>query len=179
VVNPRGQRPGSLHQDNFFRAIPLVLEKLPQTIFVCPPLAGDVEAERWVDNLAIRSNTRLWPRLSHSQLWTLFTRSQVYVSPSVHDGTPNSLLEAMACGCFPVAGNIESMQEWIQSGLNGLLVDATSPRSIADGLIKALEDPALRASAKNENARVIADRAEYRRCMAMAEAFYRERVQGH
>jgi len=172
VVNPRGQRPGSLRQDVFFQAIPLVLEKIPQAVFVCPSLATDAECEHWVDKLGIRPSTKLWPRLSQVQLWALFKKAQVFVSPSLHDGTPNSLLEAMACGCFPVTGNIESMREWIQTGDNGLLVDATSARSLADGMITALESPSLRATAKNKNALIIAERAEYWHCMAKVEAFY-------
>ncbi len=177
VVNPRGQRPGSLRQDIFFQAIPLVLEKFPQTIFVCPSLAGEAESERWVHSLGIETSTYLWPRLNQQeQLWGLFRKSQIFVSPSIHDGTPNSLLEAMACGCFPVVGNIESMREWIQPGVNGLLVDSNSPRSLAEGMIKALEEPELRQSAKLKNAGIIADRADYRRCMAMVEAFYGQLV---
>jgi glycosyltransferase involved in cell wall biosynthesis len=178
IVNPRGQRPGSLRQDVFFQAIPLVLEKAPGAVFICPPLAGDVEAEKWVDELEIRASTRLWPRLDRAQMWILLKRSQLFVSPSVHDGTPNSLLEAMACGCFPVVGRVESLGEWIQDGRNGLLVDATSPRLLADGMLAALQDPALRAAAKIENARIIAERAEYGRCMAMVGAFYRGLVRG-
>jgi len=174
VVNPRGQRPGSLRQDVFFQSIPLVLEKVPRAVFVCPMLAGEAESEHWIDKLGVRANTRLWPRLEANQLHVLFRRAQIYVSPSVHDGTPNSLLQAMAYGCFPVVGNIESMREWIQSGANGLLVDATSPRSVAHGIVAALEDAGLRAAAKKENTRVIAERAEYGRCMAMAEVFYRK-----
>ncbi len=174
VVNPRGQRPGSLRQDVFFQSIPLVLEKIPQALFVCPLLAGDIESEHLVESLGIRSSTKLWPRLEQAQMWALFKKARVFVSPSLHDGTPNSLLEAMACGCFPVVGNIESMQEWITPGVNGLLVDATSPRALADGIIAALENPALCATAKNENARIIAERAAYGRCMAMTEAFYRK-----
>ena len=173
VVNPRGQRPGSLRQDVFFRAIPLVLEKIPQAVFICPSLATDAECEHWVDALGIRPSTKLWPRLNQNQLWSLFTKALVFVSPSLHDGTPNSLLEAMACGCFPVTGNIESMREWIQTGTNGLLVDATSVRSLADGMITALETPSLRATAKIKNALIIAERAEYWHCMAKVEAFYR------
>lgn len=172
VVNPRGQRPGSLLQDVFFQSIPLVLEKFPKTLFICPLLAGDVESEHWVETLRIRPNTRLWPRLNRAQMWALFKRAQIFVSPSIHDGTPNSLLEAMACGSFPVVGNIESMQEWITPGVNGYLVDANSPRSLADGIIKVLEQPALWLDAKNKNARIIAKRADYKHCMAMTEAFY-------
>jgi hypothetical protein len=176
VVNPRGQRPGSLRQDVFFRAIPLVLEKVPQAVFVCPPLAGDAQAERWVDALGIRSRTRLWPLLTQPQLWALYRRAQVFVSPGIHDGTPNSLLEAMACGCFPVAGNIESMREWITPGVNGLLADATNPQGLADAIIDALENKDLRRRAAGHNAALIAERADSARCMAKAEEFYRKFV---
>ncbi len=174
VVNPRGQRPGSLRQDVFFRAIPLVLEKVPQAIFVCPSLGADAASQKLVDRLGIASNTRLWPRLDQTTLWELLRQAQVFVSPSIHDGTPNSLLEAMACGCFPVVGNIESMREWIQSGENGLLVDATSPAELAQAIITALTSPSLRAEAKNKNASIIAARAEYGRCMATVEALYED-----
>jgi len=172
VVNPRGQRPGSLRQDIFFRAIPLVLQEIPQAQFACPSLAGDPESEHWVERLGIRPSTHLWPRLGLAQLWALFRQAQVFVSPSLHDGIPNSLLEAMACGCFPVAGDIESLREWIHSGVNGLLVDVNSPRALAEGILVALKAPQLRAAAKNENARLLAERADYGRCMAKAEAFY-------
>jgi glycosyltransferase involved in cell wall biosynthesis len=179
VVNPRGQRPGSLRQDIFFQAIPLVLKNFPQTLFICPPLAGDKEIEHWVDSLGIRTNTRLWPSLNRSQMWSLYLKARVYVSPSVHDGTPNSLLEAMACGCFPVVGDIESMREWVTPGVNGLLVDSKSPCSIAEGMIAALENPALCESARKENASIIAERAEYQRCMALTEAFYQKFCKGN
>ncbi|HEY5158928.1 MAG TPA: glycosyltransferase family 4 protein [Anaerolineales bacterium] len=174
VVNARGQRPGSLRQDIFFQSIPLVLEKVPQALFVCPLLIGDPESVYWVETLGIGAHTKLWPPLNQAQLWGLYKRSLLYVSPSLHDGIPNSLLEAMASGCFPVVGNIESMQEWIIPGENGLLVDATSPRSLADGIITALESPDLRLKAKLKNAQIIAERADYNRCMTMVEAFYRK-----
>jgi hypothetical protein len=172
VVNPRGHRPGSLRQDVFFQSIPLVLEKFPKAIFVCPPLAGDTQAKDWVSALNIALNVRLWPLLSQPQLWALYKKAQVYISPSVHDGTPNSLLEAMTCGCFPVTGNIESMQEWITPGVNGLLVDATDPCALADAVIAALENEDLRRKAADHNAELIAVRADYGRCMAKVEQFY-------
>jgi hypothetical protein len=173
VVNPRGQRPGSLRQDIFFQAIPRVLEKVPRALFVCPPLQGDAEAERGVDALGIRANVHLWPLLPQPQLWALYRKAQVYVSPSVHDGTPNSLLEAMACGCFPVVGNIGSMQEWITPGLNGLLVDAADSHALAEAIVAALENDDLRRKAAGHNAELIAERADYARGMAKAEEFYK------
>ena len=62
-------------------------------------------------------------------------------------GLPTRLLETMACGCFPVVGDIESMREWVQPGINGLLVDATDAHSIADAIVQAISQPALRTKA--------------------------------
>jgi glycosyltransferase involved in cell wall biosynthesis len=118
------------------------------------------ESEHLVEVLGIRENTKLWPHLSQGQLWSLFKRSQLFVSPSLHDGTPNSLLETMAFGCFPVVGNIESMREWIQSGVNGYLMDAADARSIADAIIQAINQPTLRKKAAKYNAALIAERAD-------------------
>ncbi|MGD0753058.1 MAG: glycosyltransferase [Anaerolineales bacterium] len=174
IVNPRGQRPGSLRQDVFIQAIPEVLAKIPSAVFICPSLRGDKESERQVDKLGIRANTKLWPRLSQAQLWRLFQKSQIFVSPSIHDGTPNSLLETMACGCFPVVGDIESMREWVQSGINGLLVDATDAHSIADAILLAISQPALRTKAAKYNAVLIEERAAYLPNMARVERFYKE-----
>lgn len=176
VVNPRGQRVGSLRQDNFFKAIPLVLKNFPDTLFICPILKGDVWAERWVRELNINAQTRLWPVLDQESLWDLYKQAQIFVSPSIHDGTPNSLLEAMACGCFPVVGNIESMREWITDGRNGILINAASPQSIASGIMSALSNPSLRKTAAKENARLVFERAELERCMTRAEAFYRNLI---
>jgi glycosyltransferase involved in cell wall biosynthesis len=104
----------------------------------------------------------------------LFRRSQVAVSPSTHDGTPNTLLEAMACGCFPVAGDLESLREWITPGANGLLVAPGDPRALADAILLALEQPAFRQRARQHNLRLISERAEYTKVMHIAEEFYRK-----
>jgi len=178
IINPRGSRPGSVRNDTFFRAIPLVVQKIPRACFVCPPLAGDPEAMRWVASLGIEASVRLWPRLSQPQLWRLFQRAQVFVSPSAHDGTPNSLLEAMACGCFPVAGDIESLREWITPGMNGFLVNPADPQALAEAILAALEDPDLRARAARQNATILAERADYRRCMEQVEEFYKRVERG-
>ena len=127
VVNPRGFRPGSLRSDVFFQSIPLVLQHIPAAHFLCPSMAGQPEALEWVERLKIGQQVHLLPTLPQAQLWEIFLRAEVFVSPSVHDGTPISLLEAMACGCLPVVGDIESMREWITPGVNGLLADAASP----------------------------------------------------
>jgi glycosyltransferase involved in cell wall biosynthesis len=172
VINPRGIR-AYVRNDTFFQSIPLILDQLPEVRFVCPAMAGEAQAEAWVKSLHLEAQVQLLPVLSRLEIADLLRRAQVAVSPSIHDGTPNTLLEAMACGCFPVAGDIESLHEWIRSGENGLLVDADSPQALAMAVLRALQDSPLRMQARQINARMIAERAEYGQVMRQAEAFYR------
>jgi glycosyltransferase involved in cell wall biosynthesis len=171
VINPRGFR-GYVRNDTFFRAIPLVLEKYPETVFLCTAMQGNATAERWMSDLGIDKSVRLLPRVPREHMADSFRLAQVTVSPSTHDGTPNTLLEAMACGCFPVAGDIESVREWITDGANGLLFDPTDPEALASAVLRGLDDAPLRRGAQANNLRLIAERAEYNRVMAQAEAFY-------
>jgi glycosyltransferase involved in cell wall biosynthesis len=115
---------------------------------------------------------RLLPSVLREQMADLFRLASVAVSPSLHDGTPNTLLEAMACGCFPVAGDIESVREWITEGVNGLLCDPTKPDTLAYAIIQAIGDIGMRDTAREHNLRLIAERAEYGKVMRQAEEFY-------
>ena len=119
VVNSRGIRPGSVHQEVFFAAIPKILDRHPACSFVCPGLEGMGQAHEWVSQFGIKENTFLLPNLPQTELWSLMKASLVFVSPSSHDGTPNSLLEAMAGGEFPgVTGLAGLPSRRLSSSLN-------------------------------------------------------------
>ena len=136
-------------------------------------MLGERQVLDWIDKLGIAHAVELTAPLPQPQLAGLFRSAQVVVSPTTHDGTPNSLLEALACGCFPVAGDLDSIREWITPGRNGLLVDATNPSALADAILRALNDPALRQTAAALNTDIIAQRAEYTRSMSRAAEFYK------
>lgn len=172
VVNPRGLRPGSVHQDVFFAAIPKILAKQPGTIFICPGLGGFKQAEDWVKKFSVEKQTFLLPKLSQPQLWSLLKEAQVFVSPSSHDGTPNTLLEAMACGCFPVVGDIESLQAWVKHGENGLLVNPLDPDELAHAILTALDQSKLRQKAASQNLTLIKNRAAQKTTRPMIDEFY-------
>lgn len=172
VVNARGIR-AYVRNDTFFRSVPLVLEKEPRALFVCPGMQDQPEAQWWVQKLRISLAVRLLAKLPQPDLWCLFRQSEVFASPATHDGTPNSLLEAMACGCFPVAGDLEALREWITPGVNGLLVDPEDPAALAHAILQALGDSSLRRRSAVINARLVASRAEAGSVMQRVDAFYR------
>jgi len=171
VINPRGFR-AYVRNDVFFKAIPLVLKEIPKARFLCTSMAGESQVLQWIEELGIEHAVELLSPMPHTQMADVYRRASVLVSPSVHDGTPNTLLEGMACGCFPVAGDLESIREWITDGENGLLTDATNPEKLAESIVRALKSKDLREQAAGLNAKLIAEKGEYSTCMSQVTSFY-------
>lgn len=171
VVNPRGFR-GYVRTETFFRAIPRVLERIPGAFFLCPAMAEERRARAWLDRLDVGGAVHLLPRLAPAEMADVYRRARVSVSPSEHDGTPNTLLEAMACGCLPVVGDLESIREWIEHEVNGLLIDPRDPAALAEAVVRGLTDDGLWERALIRNASLIAERASFDKVMAEAERFY-------
>ena len=178
IINPRGFR-SYVRNDVFFQAIPLVLKTIPNARFLCASMEGEFQVMQWITELGVGHAVELLSPKPHAEMAEIYRSAAVLVSPSIHDGTPNTLLEGMASGCFPVAGDLESIREWITDGENGLLTDATDPRRLAESIIMALKDKDLRGRAAGLNVKRIAEGAEYNACMAQASTFYERIVQGY
>lgn len=172
VINPRGFRTGSVRQDTFFASVPLILERRPDISFACAAMAGQREALRLVEQHKLQNKVNLLPTLPQADLWGLFARAEITVSVSQHDGTPNSLLEAMSLGAFPVAGDIESIREWITPGVNGLLVEPGKPQALAEAVLLALDGADLRTRAAEYNAALVAERASAEKVHEKVRIFY-------
>jgi glycosyltransferase involved in cell wall biosynthesis len=110
--------------------------------------------------------------LSQKDLWLEFARSTLSVSISTHDGTPNTLLEAMALGCLPICGDIESIHEWITPNENGLLVNPADPEGLAAAILRGLVDFQLRETAAQKNLKRIRENASIERTQQKIIEFY-------
>ncbi len=176
IINPRGIRP-YVRNDIFFKAIPLVLAKRSDARFLCTGMQGEAQVMEWIREFKIEHAVELLPLIPHIEMGEIFRGAQIVVSPSIHDGTPNSLLEAMACGCFPVAGDLESIREWITHEQNGLLVNPNDSHSIADAILTGLEREDLRRDAAGLNTKIISARADYKTNMGRVLEFYKSILQ--
>jgi glycosyltransferase involved in cell wall biosynthesis len=68
----------------------------------------------------------------------------IYVLPSIWEGHPLVLLEAMASGKPIVATDISGNRDAVENGHTGFLVPPRDPKELANALKKLLEDEALR-----------------------------------
>lgn len=144
-------------------------------------LAGGGEKETALRGLAQKLNLQarvefLGP-LAHPQMPELLRRSPLYISTSLSDGASIALLEAMACGCFPVVADIPANREWIEDGQNGFLFPPASPEALAAKLNLAWQQPELRKNAARLNAQIIRERGEYLHNMGQIENAFLRLVQ--
>lgn len=66
--------------------------------------------------------------------------TDIFVLPSLQEGMPNSLLEAMACGLPVVATRIGGVVDIVRDGENGILVEPGDSKGLVRGILKILQD---------------------------------------
>jgi glycosyltransferase involved in cell wall biosynthesis len=155
------------------RAIPIVLKEEPNVKFI---FAGDgperKNVERQAETLAIGSSIEFLGWVRHEEMAKLLSRSEIYISTSLDDGTSVSLLEAMAAGAFPIVTDIPSNREWISDGENGFLVPIDEERVLAIRIIEAIRNRPLLERARERNLRLVSEKALWSATIEKTERIY-------
>jgi glycosyltransferase involved in cell wall biosynthesis len=112
------------------------------------------------------------PAVAHEVIMRLQGDSRVSLGASISDGVPNSMLEAMAMGAFPIESQGSCANEWFEDGRTGLLVDPEDTGAIGRALTRALDDDRLVDAAAEANRRVIAERMDARIIHGLAGDMY-------
>ena len=95
--------------------------------------------EALASSLAIGSSVRF---VGHrADVPSLLKASGLFVLPSLWEGMPNALLEAMAAGLPVVATAVEGSREIIRNEESGLLVPPENPDALANAILRVLNDP--------------------------------------
>lgn len=110
--------------------------------------------------------------VDHERMPALLRDHQIYVSTSLSDTTSVSLLEAMACGLFPIVSDIPANREWIEDGVNGRLVPVQQPMTLAMVIIDAWKDVALREDAVRKNLELVRQKAEWQANMQVVRELF-------
>ena len=127
------------------RAMPMILSEFPD---VKLRIIGDgpqrLYLEKLTEKLEIKNNVIFQGLVPHPQIEKFYEKSDIFCLPSLSEGSPTVLREAMACGKPCVATNIIGSNEIVEQGKTGFLVPIKDTSVLAESLLKLLQDEELR-----------------------------------
>lgn len=71
-------------------------------------------------------------------------RSDIYVSTSLTEGVPLSILEAMSCGLPVVATDVGGTKDFVENGVNGYLIEKNDDEALFDAMYKLITSENMR-----------------------------------
>ena len=153
-------------------AINIVHEELPEVKLI---LVGDGEErehlENLTDNLELRECVEFVGRVQHERVLDYMDQAEVFVLPSLSEGFPVTILEAMASGLPVVATRVGGIPDIIEDSINGYLVDTMDQEQIAEALLRLLQNEELRKGISDKN-RETAEKYQWDTVAATLEGIY-------
>lgn len=99
------------------------------------------EIEGMIQRFGLQSNVILAGQ--HSDMPAIYAAMDVFVLPSLNEGLPMTILEAMAASKPVIATRVGAIPKVIQDGETGLLVDPADSDGLRDALVRLLTDSDL------------------------------------
>jgi glycosyltransferase involved in cell wall biosynthesis len=94
-------------------------------------------------------------------------RSLVYVLPSYREGTPRTVLEAMAAGRAIITADSPGCRETVIEGENGFLVPVKSVDSLVEAMGRFIQDPALAVRMGARSREIVVEKYEVHKVNAV------------
>lgn len=143
---------GRLERQKNLIALLEALKGLPYelTIIGSGNMRKKLEKKAEVDNI----NVRFINSVSHLRLPEILNQHEVFILPSLYEGTPKALLEAMSCGLPVIGTNVKGIKEIIQHEKNGILCEV-NPESIRKAILRVMDNDGLKESLGKEARKTI------------------------
>src|SRR5919199_3918353 len=145
-----------------FEAIKMSWDQIQPCEIYMLAMNQDTEARLWYLTLPerIRQFCHTEDRIPRDKVLQLMVQSRVMLSPSLIDGTPNTMWEAMAAGALPIVSPLETIRPVVEQERNVLFARNLYPHEIAEALSRAMSDDALVDEAAKRNLEVVRRRAD-------------------
>ncbi len=130
-------------------ALPLVLARRPTVRLTIVGFGPEEDALRsQVRRLGLEGKVEFRGALPQTELPVLYRNASLFVAPFVRDavgdqeGLPVALMEAVACGCPVVAGDVQGIQDLLGAASADICVDPRDSGALSGAILVALDDPA-------------------------------------
>ena len=167
VLCPRGIAE-YLNTDIIIEAAALFIKINPDIVFLfISGVGGNTEWQRLLKKaaeLGVADHLRRDGQVPWEKMPLYYQAADAVVSMSSNDSLPNCMLEAMACGTPLVMGDIKQIREWIEDGINGLLVPPRDSEALSRSLLRFLgEDNILTEQFSRYNLELVASEFDGRK----------------
>lgn len=182
VLSIRGLRP-IYNPLVIAQAIPVVLAQRPDARFVIRTYSVDPELLATFQDIVAQGGAAgavdyLGDLPDDNAIADLYRQAAVVVSVPSSDGTPQSVLEAMACGAAPVVSDLPWLHDWVRHGREGMVVPVGDANALARAILRLLDDEALSASIRAAAVRRVQQQADSRLWMERYEQIYQQLAAG-
>jgi glycosyltransferase involved in cell wall biosynthesis len=126
-----------------------------------PDAIAQGELDAWVNEGAIRYLGRM------DDVRPALAACSVYVLPSYREGTPRTVLEAMAMGRPVITTDAPGCRETVKDGDNGFLVPVKSVDALAEAMLRFIREPALREAMGRRSREVAEDKYDVHKVNAV------------
>ncbi len=164
---------GRLDRQKGFATLIEAMAKLKNSPLRCAILGDGPEHDRLAAMIRRHAVERtVWLLGEKNEIPSWLSALDLYCLPSLWEGLPNSLLEAMALGLPVVASNVDGVPEAVTDGKTGLLVPPSRPAALAKALQTLANDAEKRAALGAAAKADISERFTLRRMIGEYEKAY-------
>ena len=122
-------------------------------------IVGDGSQRAILDNLTEENNLGSYVtflgRVEDEKLRELYCTSDVFILPSIWEGLPVTLLEAWSAKLPVIVTNVGAIRDICVDERNGLVVRPKDPESVADAMLRLIEDEELRRKLAKNGAELV------------------------
>lgn len=127
----------------------------------------------------IRAACSVSERIPRAEALEAMTRARVMLAPSLVDGTPNSMFEAMASGALPIVSPLETISAVVKNERNVLFARNLYPDEIARALVRAMTDDSFVDQASKDNLNLVRQLADRNKIRVRVVNFYDSLAKSH
>jgi len=125
--------------ESFLKALACIDQRKTVLGVLCGEGPQRHELERLRDALQLNEKVQFTGYLPISQVWALMKKASVFVSLSAYEGCPNTIMEAMVCGCPLILSDIPAHRELVDDNC-ALFVKPSDIQQTADSIVRVLSD---------------------------------------
>ncbi len=117
-------------------ALKILNQELNVKLILVGTGSEEEKIKKQIRYLGLDDKVKHFKNIPDKLMFQLYTLADISVTPTLYEGLPLVVLEAMACGKPIVASNVSEVPQAVKDGVNGFLVPPRDPKAIADKVLE-------------------------------------------